>query len=44
MHKIKFISKHVTEINTIFTYTHVRQTCFAYNFFCAFCKKIFNGV
>ncbi len=26
----KVISKNVTEIWTIFTFTHVRQTCFAY--------------
>ncbi len=26
----KVISKNVTEICTIFTFTHVRQTCFAY--------------
>jgi hypothetical protein len=29
----KVISKNVTEICTFFTFTHVRQTCFAYNFF-----------
>jgi hypothetical protein len=29
----KVISKNVTEIYTFFTFTHVRQTCFAYNFF-----------
>jgi hypothetical protein len=28
----KVISKNVTEICTFFTFTHVRQTCFAYNF------------
>jgi hypothetical protein len=27
------MSKNVTEICTFFTFTHVRQTCFAYNFF-----------
>ncbi len=32
----KIISKNVTEICTFFTFTHVRQTCFAYNFFGAF--------
>jgi hypothetical protein len=32
----KVISKNVTKICTIFTFTHVRQTCFAFNFFCAF--------
>jgi hypothetical protein len=30
----KVISKNVTEKGTFFTFTHVRQTCFAYNFFC----------
>jgi len=29
----KVISKNVTEKCTFFTFTHVRQTCFAYNFF-----------
>ena len=29
----KVISKNMTEICTFFTFTHVRQTCFAYNFF-----------
>ncbi len=29
----KVISKNVSEICTFFTFTHVRQTCFAYNFF-----------
>jgi hypothetical protein len=29
----KVISKNVTEICTFSTYTHVRQTCLAYNFF-----------
>jgi hypothetical protein len=28
----KVISKNVTEICTFSTFTHVRQTCFAYNF------------
>ncbi len=30
----KVISKNVTEIFTFFTFTHVRQTCFVYNFLC----------
>ncbi len=30
------IIKNVTEICTFSTFTHVRQTCFAYNFFGAF--------
>ncbi len=34
----KVISKNVTEICTFSTFTHVRQTCFAYKFFCAFFK------
>ncbi len=29
----KVISKNETEKCTFFTFTHVRQTCFAYNFF-----------
>ncbi len=29
----KIISKNVTEICTFFTFTHVRQTCFTFNFF-----------
>ncbi len=33
MHRKKVISKNVTGICTFFTFTHVRQTCFAYNFF-----------
>ncbi len=40
----KVISKNVTEICTFFTFTHVRQTCFAYNFcFGAFFLTFFNG-
>jgi hypothetical protein len=34
MHKKKVISKNVTEKCTFFTFTHVHQTCFAYNFLC----------
>ncbi len=30
----KVLSKNVTEISTFFTFTFVRQTCFACNFFC----------
>ncbi len=33
MYQKKVISKNVTEKCTFFTFTHVRQTCFAYNFF-----------
>jgi hypothetical protein len=29
----KVISKNVKELRTFSTFTHVRQTCFAYNFF-----------
>jgi hypothetical protein len=29
----KVISNNVTELCTFFTFTHVRQTCFSYNFF-----------
>jgi hypothetical protein len=29
----KFMSKNVTEICNFLTFTHVRQTCVAYNFF-----------
>jgi hypothetical protein len=32
-HKKKVICKNVMEICTFFTFTHVRQSCFAYNFF-----------
>ncbi len=28
----KIISKNITEICSLFTFTHVCQTCFAYNF------------
>jgi hypothetical protein len=31
------------EICTFSTFTHVCQTCFAYNFFGAFFKNLFNG-
>ncbi len=46
MHQKKVISKNVTEICTFSTFTHVRQTCFAYNFitfFGAFFNNFFNG-
>ncbi len=33
MYQKKVISKNVTEKCTFFTFNHVRQTCFAYNFF-----------
>jgi hypothetical protein len=39
----KVISKNVMEICTFFTFTLVRQTCFADNFFVAFFNNFFNG-
>jgi hypothetical protein len=40
----KVCSKNLTEICTFSTFTHVRQTCFAYNFFGAFgANKFFYG-
>ncbi len=41
-HQQKVNSKNVREICTFF-FTHVRQTCFAYNFFGAFFNNFFNG-
>ncbi len=38
----KVISKNVTEICTFFTFTRVRQTCFAITFFGAFFNNFFN--
>ncbi len=32
MHQKKSYLQNVTEICTFFPFTHVRQTCFAYNF------------
>jgi hypothetical protein len=43
IYKKKVINKNVMEICTFSTFTHVRQTCFAYNFFGAFFKNLFNG-
>ena len=34
MHNKKVISKNVTQKGPFSLFTHVRQTCFAYNFFC----------
>jgi hypothetical protein len=31
------------EICTFFTFSHVHQTCFAYNFFGALFQNLFNG-
>jgi hypothetical protein len=39
----KVISKNMTEKCTFFTFTHVRQTYFAYYFFGAFFHNFFNG-
>jgi hypothetical protein len=36
------MSKNVTEKCTFFTFTHVRQTCFAYNFLCVHFFKTFS--
>ncbi len=38
----KVISKNVRGICTIFTFTHVRQTCFAYNLFLVHFLKTFS--
>ncbi len=42
MHPKKFISKNVTEICTFFTFTYVRQTCFACNFFLCIFLQLFQ--
>ncbi len=39
----KVISKNVMQICTFSTFTHFRQTCFAYNFFGVPLKNFFNG-
>jgi hypothetical protein len=44
MHQKKVISKNMTEICNFFTFTHVRQTCFAYNFFWCIFKLIFQRI
>jgi hypothetical protein len=38
-----FISKIVNEICTFSTFTHVHQTCLAYNFFWCLFYNFFNG-
>ncbi len=43
MHPNKVICKNVVEICTFFTFTHVCQTCFAYNFFCVHFLTIFSN-
>ncbi len=42
MYQQKVISKNVTEKCTFFTFTHVRQTCFAYSFFLVHFFKTFS--
>jgi hypothetical protein len=44
MYKKKVISKNVTEKCTFFTFTHVRQTCFAYNFFWCIFSQLFQRI
>jgi hypothetical protein len=42
MYQKKLSAKNVKEIRTFSTFTHVRQTCFANNFFDALKKKDFS--
>jgi hypothetical protein len=44
MHTKKVMSKNVTEKCTFFTFTHVRQTCFAYNFFFVHFFQLFQWI
>jgi hypothetical protein len=44
MHPKKVISKNVTEMCTFFTFTHVRQTCFACNFFWLIFLQLFQRI
>jgi hypothetical protein len=44
MYQNKVISKNVTEKCTFFTFTHVRQTCFAYNFFVVHFLQLFQRI
>ncbi len=44
MHPKKVISKNVTEICTFFTFTYVRQTCFACNFFWCIFLQVFQRI
>jgi hypothetical protein len=44
MHPKKVISKNVTEICIFFTLTHVRQTCFACNFFWWILLQLFQRI
>ncbi len=40
----KVISKNVTEKCTFFTFTHVRQTCFAYTYFLCILLQLFQRI
>ncbi len=40
----KVISKNMMEICTFFTFTHVRQTCFACNFFLTHFLQLFQRI
>ncbi len=42
MDKKKVIIKNMTEIRTFSTFTHIRQTCFGYNFFIGNFLKTFS--
>ena len=42
--KKKVISKNVMEICTFSTFTHFRQTCFAYNFFLCIFSQLFQRI
>ncbi len=42
MHQQKVISKNVADIYTFYAFTHVRQTCFAYNFLLVHFLTIFS--
>jgi len=44
MYQKKVISKNVTEKCTFFTFTYVRQTCFAYNFFWCIFSQLFQRI
>jgi hypothetical protein len=44
MYQKKVISKNLTEKCTFFTFTHVRQTCFAYNFFWCIFLQLFQRI
>ncbi len=44
MHHKKVISKNVTEKSPFSLFTHVRQTCFAYNFFLVHFLQLFRRI